>query len=497
MGPSGPIFISESSSATATMRLATSLLRVENPLLAYLLVVPTLVSGLYLRSDHDASRAWQLLALLLAAAAWSIHALRRGPARPERTASPAPATLGAALAVLAIASVVASEQPAMAARELALVIGLAAAAAGLADGLTRSSTAAAHTVVVVACGTYAAMLVGLAAASAASGLALSWPSMALGYDNYRFFNHVQTVAVPMLALVAADPRRHAVLRRSALFAIAVYWAYVLCSGARGTALALAGGVVLAVAAVGWRCTWPVLRQLAVGAALGTALYAAVFVALPSVGLIALAAPAERSAASMASDSARLQLWRIAADQIASAPWLGIGPMHYAHQPNPKAAHPHNVYLQVAAEWGIPMLVAMLALAASGLLRLRAAVRAVGAGPAGTEGAGLLIACLAVLLDGLVSGTFVMPVSQMWIALCVGWTLAWMRLNATAAAPRPPSTRGAAPFWWAALVALGSQAWLMWSVWPEVVDPSAHLEQVHRDIVRNAKTNPRFWSDGWF
>lgn len=478
------------------MRLANPLRRVETPLVAYLLAVPTLVSGLYQRGDHDATRAWQLLALLLAAAAWSVHAWRRGGWCPPGRIPAGAAAAAAAVVVLAIASVAASAQPVMAARELALMLGLAVAAAGLADGLSRSSTAVVHVVVVGACGAYAAMLVGLAAASAAGGNPLSWPSMALGYDNYRFFNHVQTAAVPMLALVAADARGSKALRLSALLAMAVYWAYVLCSGARGTALALAGGGLLAVAAVGWRTTRPVLRQLAAGVVLGTALYVAVFIVLPGVGLVPLAAPAERSAASMASDSARLQLWRIAADQIASAPWLGIGPMHYAHQPNPKAAHPHNIYLQVAAEWGLPMLLVLLALVVSGLLRLRAAVRAAGAGPAGSEGAGLLIACIAVLLDGLVSGNFVMPVAQMWIVLCAGWTLAWVRLNA-APAPRPPPTVRAVPVWLAALVALGSQAWLMWSVWPEVVDPATHLERVHRDLVRNAKTNPRFWSDGWF
>ena len=170
-------------------------------------------------------------------------------------------------------------------------------------------------------------------------------------------------------------------------------------------------------------------------------------------------------------------------------------MHYAHFPNPKAAHPHNIYLQVAAEWGVPMLVLLLALASRALWRLARTIRGVPDGLARAEGSGLLIAFLAILADGFVSGNFVMPVAQMWIVLCCAWTMAWTRLNGP-----PVTTAAPASVWWprlAAVALLASQLWLVMDVWPEATHLQAHFAHVRSHLAHGARPSPRFWSDGWF
>lgn len=468
-----------------------ALLRAEAFLWTYVAMVPLAFLAAYIRSDHDATRALQLLALLLAAAASWFGCWRE----KDRLVGWRPAIVIGVILALTMASTAMSAVPAMAWKEVALTLGLVALTLGAAQGMVRHGLRAARIAVLIGCGVYAFVVSALTAASVASGHNVVWPALAVGYDNYRFFNHVQTAALPLLALQVVASPRGGWARWVAWFAMVVYWVFVLCSGARGTALALAVGVVVALGMSGIRAAWPLARVLATSFLIGLAVYALVFQWMPRIGLATMVEPPERSVASMSSDSARLQLWQVAADQIRSSPWLGVGPMHYAHQPNPKAAHPHNIYLQIAAEWGIPMLLGLMALAGVGLAKLRAAIKRADA-EARAEGVGLLVACIAIIADGAVSGNFVMPVAQMWIVLVAAWAIAWTRQHG--GTPTPVQTSGARlPRWALPSLVLASQVWLFASVWDEIVDPTAHLAHVHRDIVQNAKTNPRFWSDGWF
>jgi O-antigen ligase len=402
------------------------------------------------------------------------------------------------IAVLAVASIATASVPLMAAREAALISGLAGTAWIVANRLSAVTLAPVRHAVVLGSALYAFVLALLALSPLVFRAPLDWASLAVGYDNYRFFNHVQTVALPLLAIAALQPATDRVsrwMRASAWFSMSAYWAFVFCSGARGTALGITVAVLLALPLVGWRATVPVARALIVSAIAGLAVYAVIFLLLPAVGMLPAGGSAERSLPSLASDSSRLFLWRISWNEIAASPWLGVGPMHYAHFPNPKAAHPHNIYLQVAAEWGVPMLLLLLALTGRGLWRLARTIRGVPDGLVRAEGVALLVACLAILADGLVSGNFVMPVAQMWIVLCCAWAMAWMRLHRPATTEAAPASAA-----WSRVVVVGllaSQIWLVMDVWPEATHLQAHLTHVRRDIAPGARASPRFWSDGWF
>lgn len=60
-----------------------------------------------------------------------------------------------------------------------------------------------------------------------------------------------------------------------------------------------------------------------------------------------------SSLARADSSLRTELWALAWQYIQTHPWLGLGPMQYAALPNPIAAHPHNLVMQFASEWGVP------------------------------------------------------------------------------------------------------------------------------------------------
>ena len=177
----------------------------------------------------------------------------------------------------------------------------------------------------------------------------------------------------MAALVAIRPDGTRLLRAGAWVALATWFALLIFFGGRGTELVLVIGLG-AAAGVSGRQILPGLRQLLFGAARGVLLYLTVYRGLPWLfGL-----PDPQSLLDRVRDGysvvARLVLWKWAGGAILEAPWMGIGSMHLAQRWNDDAAHPHNVYLQVAAEWGLPMLFVCLALVGRGLLRIVEAVR---------------------------------------------------------------------------------------------------------------------------
>lgn len=487
MGPAGPIFLSVKFPSTPLLSKAGT--ASWTAVASYLLLVPLAAVIVDRIGGHDLSRIAQLalgltcaLTLLpgpgAGAARWSIRQM-------------AMASLCVGLAML---STLQATVPAMAARELALFAGMAAVAWVVArqddpiDVPARVASAASAAYVVVI-----SMLV---IAGYFAGQPLNRAEIFVGYDNYRFFNHVQTAALPLsvLAATVAPPRSwHRVV---AWFAATGGFALLFATVGRGTLVGVFIGALVIVAMFGAKAL-PTLRNLGVAAGGGLLAYGALFWLLP----LLLGAPRGLADgyydARVGSIEMRLFLWRIALSYIEQSPWLGIGPMHYAHHPTGDAAHPHNIYLQIAAEWGIPMLVVLLWLFAWLMRRLALAVRRCVDPRERNCGIGLVLAGVAIAVDGLFSGNFVMPVSQVWIAFAVGWAFAWVSAQERVEAPPPARMQ---PFWnasrLAAVALLMSQLWLASSIWPEVRDLDAVVKQT-MDRVPTATMNPRFWSHGWF
>ena len=277
----------------------------------------------------------------------------------------------------------------------------------------------------LACAVYLLLEVAIYISVLKAGVQPKPSQLIVGFDNYRFLNYVQTISLPMLGLMAARmPDRG---RRLFWWGItALWWMLLFVSAGRGTFV----GLALAIAMV-W-CTlrrsataW--CRSMVLAGLAGLLAYLFFYAAIPLLrdlepfGL--LVTTAERTLANPT--SGRLQLWIRALEMVGEYPWLGAGPLHFAHYGRDLqvASSPHDWPLQIGSEWGMPalfLLCGVLALAVHKLWQLR---KIISVKEQDTLTA-WLVTGLAILVDGLVSGLIVMPTSQLWIALYVGCAWGW-------------------------------------------------------------------------
>jgi O-antigen ligase len=279
-------------------------------------------------------------------------------------------------------------------------------------------------------------------------------------------------------------------------ALVLEFCWLFFSGGRATLLALAAGAALVLLLFGRRATrW--VFVLAVAAGVGALLNLLLFEFVPSaldLGRDFFSGDfAARSSADVGTP--RKYLWSLALDYVKESPLLGIGPMHYAARVNTEAAHPHNFYLQLAAEWGLPFATLTIGAAFLGTFKLARTARSLPEGEVADRalGMGLLAALCGIAADAMFSGNFVMPMSQLWIAFAAGLAIAY----AQRASP-PPLTAHANAVVRRGLVILlcaASLVAILRGTLPEVLDVNAQVEQT-RKLVPNPVDTPRLWSHGW-
>ena len=243
------------------------------------------------------------------------------------------------------------------------------------------------------------------------------------YMSHRFLNHAQSLILPF-AFLPLLVRTTRWVRIAAWIGVIGGLALLWRTGGRGTLIAVAVFALALPCLLRFQAK-QIVRVLALALLGAVLVYFACFV-LPAV-LLGLPQDHRGNATLRligSDDSGRIYLWKLALNDAMQNPWLGIGPMHYAHQPNLLAAHPHNSVLQVAAEWGMPMTVGILATLVALFVRTAGKVLTT---EAGSDARVLLAvswsATLVGLVDSLVSGTLVMPVSQMWWTVALGCMLA--------------------------------------------------------------------------
>ncbi len=468
--------------------------------LLFLVLIPGISVWSSSLQAHDFARVAQVVLAMVCAACVAARVRHRQYLRIT--------PLGLAMAVLfvpALTCVLVAPNAAMAAREMTLLLGLVSVALVVASGTATSNEAGDDLLaatVSTAAALYAALVLMALLISFAHAAPVTRMSVFVGYNNYRIFSHVQTAMVPLLAIAVGRSFQRGVFKCLAWFGLTMGFALMVFSEGRATMLGVVTGALLSLLLFR-RAALPSLRNLSVGAVIGLVLYTGLFVLLPSFGNSAVDMVAPQGVAGLESDHSRFFLWKLALADILESPWLGIGPMHYAHFVNGKAAHPHNIYLQVAAEWGVPMLLGLMAASGWGLWRLSRAVGACNDPEKRKVGIGLFIALVAIAVDGVFSGNFVMPVSQVWIAVVIGWAVAWTRAQSpvptnhsvpsTPSMRRPPRGFGVG----VAVILCASQVVLFISIWPELRHLDAHLKHVNQTLSHEDSHKPRFWSDGGF
>ena len=325
-----------------------------------------------------------------------------------------------------------------------------------------------------------------------------------GFDNHRFFSHTQTVSLPLLALLATRTQDRE--RKVFWWSITVLWWMLLCVAAgRGTVMGLLAGSGVIV------CLWRnrsarhwCLSMWATGLS-GLTAYLLLYVLLPVANGLKpfgfLVTAVERSVDNPT--SGRLQLWARALEMVANHPWLGAGPLHFAHEARDLqlGAHPHSWVLQVASEWGLPATLCLAVAVTIGLGALwRARVFLLADDTRDTcTLAAWLVAGIAIVVDGLVSGLIVMPASQLWIAMYLGCAWGWVSLR-----------RGGQPVTLSDVPARGTRVAvlvlvpllvcaLLLGVWPEMRDIQAHEQQANQDSrgTSSVTLRPRILRAGYF
>ncbi|TDM06841.1 MAG: hypothetical protein C4K60_14045 [Ideonella sp. MAG2] len=382
---------------------------------AYLVAVPGLVESLNLLAIHDTARALQAALCCLAVAAWA----QRFDPRQCRLSRLQLGLVGLMVA-LTLVSIVQAQWPLFAATEACLWMGLIALgwvfAASDKDCLSQEIPGV-IAAAVLAMALQEVMNIGFAWLS---HFPLDVGDVGRGHPNRRHFNHVQTMAL-ILAGIPMWYGQARWIRWSAWLGFVVGMALVWFSGARSTLLSLAIVSLGFLALVQQKHFWTKRLLLMVAASVAT--YIIVYRWTPdAIGVVIADAETMSQRNQAGTVNTRIMLWQHAWNMAAAKPWTGWGGLHYATLTHLPAAHPHNIILQWAAEWGwVSTLLALFALAR--LTRLaRAAMRRRLRGaswPLSPIATAAGLASLAGWVDAMFSGTLTMPASQVWWLFCLG------------------------------------------------------------------------------
>lgn len=295
-----------------------------------------------------------------------------------------------------------------------------------------------------------------------------------GFDNIRFFGQFQTITIPIVVAIPALFARAKGYGSLMGVVLVASWFVCVIGGTRGSWVALVS-VMLVFFLMGsvWR-HWALVQVAALSVAIGLYLGLISFVSAELVsgggGRLVL------------SSSGRVELWSAALGGFLENPVFGVGPMGFAALDQLHSYHPHNVLLQLGYEWG-GLALAVSLLVVGRLLWLVYKHEARGVEAPRMERVAVLASILAACLHSLVSGVFVVPYTQLWLAVLVGvyWGISDPAAMCPGAWKGQPRNYPAIVFFGAAVL------WLVLVVYRDLPGKIA------------AETTPgqgmRFWTDG--
>jgi O-antigen ligase len=435
-------------------------------------------------SLYDNSRLLQVFALcMLSLMMVSIPSLRRGIARLVVEAHGRVRIALFSITALGTLSSFRAASPMMAVQEIALVLLLGLLALSVASLAIENRKAVDFSLLLAfeASALFFIVMFWMAQLAAIRiNQPFEWIHPFVTFANVRHFSQFQAYTLPLLIVPLASVKVTPRWRMAAYLLAAHWWALQFAVGTR--AIWFAGAFSAGLLFVFLRRDS--LRYLAwLGLAIGggAVLYAALNLVVQGD------APGLAEIGRRGFDSSnRRELWLSALGMVRESPFLGVGPMHFSFRNFEWAAHPHNAVLQWAAEYGLPA--ATIAVALMGYLLLACVRWAKAAAIADDRmlNVALLAALLMGLLDSLVSGNTLMPVSQMSLFVVIGWVIG---RNSSRSADTTPSCSRASRFALSALclacaITLGSGALSYYRYWDE-----------RQFFVPAGPSHPRHWEEG--
>jgi O-antigen ligase len=448
-------------------------------LLALAVAVSTTLNLGMTESWFDDQRIVATAALI---ACSSIAILSTGMPSVERMAIVALAAL-----VLGLISCLLAERPFAAALEWAT---FAMVCVTLLHLLPTSKTTIANCAALVGLGIASAYCTGVVSNYVAS-LTLRFPVSSeiflVGFANPRFPGQLQALTLPLL-FVAYTRCRH-FMQTHLVMAIAVlWWTCLIGSGSRTGWIAVAvAGVVVSVLA--GRRSARLLKFGVVGAIGGMLCYATFFLLIPEWFALDTALESGRFS-DFGSVNSRWILGTLALELAVKSPLLGAGPMHFAYFYNGEGAHPHNLALQLIAEWGFVAAALFAALIAGLGIALARAVRRNGDCDLGMA----LLAAFTVWLVGVqADGYLVIPSSQLVSALILMLAYAYVRTTDPVPDVRTRSIQLSGQLWRVVgILSISISVGLAVSPFGR---PSER-ERLWRAEHPQSHLWPRFWQQGW-
>lgn len=325
-----------------------------------------------------------------------------------------------------------------------------------------------------------------------------------GFGNYRFFNHIQTVSLPLLGLLVLRSRQGGTASSRQIVAwyglLSLWWMLLFASGGRGTFFGLLGGILM-VLFWRYRQALPWFFIMLRSGIAGLVTYVIFFLVIPVLMNLQssrfLNGVLKRSIDN--SGSSRSALWQRAGEMIIANPLLGAGPLHFAHygQDINNGSHPHNWALQVAAEWGIPALFCISGVFFIGFKRLLRTAYVISLDDQKNQSVLTvwLAIGVAILVDGLVSGLIVMPSSQLWIVLYIGLAWGWTENILKSEGAKEFKISKSIRFC-LSITLLLILFFLGNGIFPEIIDLTDR-QNLQLELFPQIRLAPRIWSFGYF
>jgi putative inorganic carbon (hco3(-)) transporter len=314
---------------------------------------------------------------------------------------------------------------------------------------------------------------------------LKWPQPFFGFTNIRLFNQYQlwTIGLISLPILAFNLKKH--INGWLYIALTSWWVLLFYSASRGVLVSWVLGVIV-TGLVFKKTAYPFLRIQIINIITGLSGYYVLFKLIPSLQQHNIVT----GEILRGTTSDRIALWDVCIKMIEHHPILGLGQLHYPWYTN-LGTHPHNSILQLAAEWGMPATLIIIALASYGLYFWHQKFNTTNIERESNLDKNLTIVLFFTVITNatysLFDGVIVMPISQVLMFTVIGIMIGqyYCKERPDIAYEISPSKFRFRPFF-AGLFLVA----LVWSTLPEIIqglsgNPRGFSTGPHL-------TNPRIW-----